>query len=161
MCLIIDASLASRIFDDAPEDDFIPVIDWLRSETGMIVYGGKNGAELSKVAKAARYIRQLAAAGHAYNVPAAQVDEEESKVVSMATLRSNDAHVIALARVSNARVLCTEDEALIQDFKDLEFVPRPKGKIYKRKDHADLLGHSRGCVGSYLAQRRRREARNR
>lgn len=157
MCLIVDANLLSRVFRDPPDDDFKPVIDWLQSEVGMLVYGGtKNAEELSRVAIAARFVRQLASAGHAYVFPNVQVDAEESHVQQLGLLRSDDPHILALARLSNARVLCSEDNALIDDFKTLEIVPRPRGKIYKRKEHANLLGHSTGCVGKHLARRRSR-----
>ena len=43
---------------------------------------------------------------------------------------SNDEHVIALALVSGARLLYTNDQALIDDFKNRDIVAGPRGKIY-------------------------------
>ncbi|MDD9979746.1 MAG: hypothetical protein OXU81_00025 [Gammaproteobacteria bacterium] len=43
---------------------------------------------------------------------------------------SDDEHVVALALVSGARLLYTNDAALIDDFKNREIVRRPGGKIY-------------------------------
>lgn len=59
--------------------------------------------------------------------------------------RSNDLHVLALARVSGARTLCTADGDLRRDFKDSRLVARPKGSIYSRASHAHLLKHSTSC----------------
>ena len=43
---------------------------------------------------------------------------------------SNDEHVIALALVSGARLLYTNDKALIEDFKNRDIVAGPRGRIY-------------------------------
>ena len=44
--------------------------------------------------------------------------------------RSDDEHVLALALVSGAGLLYTNDVALIEDFKNREIVQNPGGKIY-------------------------------
>ena len=44
--------------------------------------------------------------------------------------KSNDLHVLALALVSGARLLYTNDTALIDDFGNRDIVARPRGKIY-------------------------------
>ena len=75
-----------------------------------------------------------------------QVLEQERVVVETGHCQSNDHHVIALARVSGARVLFTEDKALMRDFGDLRLL-RPKGKVYRRPSHSRLLVHRRGCRG--------------
>ena len=46
---------------------------------------------------------------------------------------SNDEHVIALALVSGARLLYTNDQALIDDFGNREIVAGPRGKVYTTK----------------------------
>jgi predicted nucleic acid-binding protein len=86
-------------------------------------------------------------AGLALEVCTERIGQEERQVNAIEGRKSDDAHVLALARASGARVLCTHDEDLQADFKNLEIVPRPKGKIYKNQDHARLLGHNQICVG--------------
>ena len=44
--------------------------------------------------------------------------------------RSDDEHVLALALVSGARLLYTNDAALIEDFKNRDIVRNPRGAIY-------------------------------
>ncbi len=60
-------------------------------------------------------------------------------------LTSNDAHVIALARVSGARILFCRDTALEKDFRNPSVINNPRGKIYKYKSHKNLLGVQPSC----------------
>ncbi|MEX6506693.1 hypothetical protein [Jiella sp. M17.18] len=57
------------------------------------------------------------------------VDREEAAVESL-PLRSDDPHVLALARVSNSRLLYTQDGNLIVDFKNRQIID-PRGKVIK------------------------------
>jgi predicted nucleic acid-binding protein len=54
--------------------------------------------------------------------------EEEKAIVLSTGLRSNDEEILAVARVVRARILYTEDNALMDDFRDLRII-NPKGKI--------------------------------
>ena len=75
------------------------------------------------------------------------VDREERTVGELRLCRSNDLHVVALARLSGARVLCTNDHDLEIDFTNRQLVPAPKGKIYKNANHKAILIHNRLCIG--------------
>ena len=44
--------------------------------------------------------------------------------------QSNDLHVLALAQVSGARLLYSNDLSLHQDFGNRDLISRPRGKIY-------------------------------
>ena len=56
-----------------------------------------------------------------------------------ALCRSNDTHVLALARVSGARLLFANDGALIEDFQDNDILRRPSGKVYPTTNHHGFL----------------------
>src|SRR5215471_2497331 len=120
MCVIIDANLAFRIFTSEPEADFRPVFEWLHApdKNGCVVFGGKLLAELSSREASRRYLLALLRAGRAYRFPDAVVQSEEQQVTDSGLCRSNDPHVVALARVSGARTLCSHDQALHQDFRN-------------------------------------------
>ncbi len=109
------------------------------------MYGGENRRELAKLSNVRRRLKTLWSAGLALEEDDGDVDKEEKAVVKMSACRSDDPHVIALARVSGARVVCTEDQALQTDFKNRDLVPAPKGKIYKNANHAHVLGHNSLC----------------
>lgn len=147
MCLIIDANLAARVFAHPCDADFSPIWEWIEDRDGKLVFGGKHAEELGRVEEVRRRLIVLSQAGRALRVSTERIDQEERLVKAIDGRKSNDPHVLALARASGARVLCTDDGDLQADFKNLEIVPRPKGKIYKNRDHARLLGHNNICVG--------------
>lgn len=147
MCLIVDANRASLVFSSQPGPDFSPLWDWLNGPDGRLVYGGKLAEELVKVRHAASLLQELLRAGKAHLADRSKVDHETARL--QGRCRSNDPHVLALARVTGARILCTRDDDLIADFTDRALL-RPKGKVYQRAQHATLFsgklkGHSRGC----------------
>ena len=65
------------------------------------------------------------------------VDAETNKLVANGNCKSDDEHIIALALVSGARILCTTDADLMDDFRD-RLLLAPQGKIYSHASH-DLM----------------------
>ncbi|NQT11458.1 MAG: hypothetical protein HQ582_01835 [Planctomycetes bacterium] len=147
--MIIDADVAARAFALPREDDFAPVWEWIENGNGKLVFGshGKLGSELRKLGKVKRRLLEMWRAGQALQVKAARIDQEEKAVAKLGECKSNDIHVVALARASGARVLCTHDHKLETDFKNPTLVSNPRGKIYKTADHRELLGHNSVCIG--------------
>lgn len=145
MCLIVDANLAGIVFGSPPHPDFIPVLDWLQKGDGCLIVGGHLGTELERLEKARRFLVSLLRAGRAKRIPARQVADEEAVVLQAGHCRSNDRHVVALARVSGARTLCTHDKDLQKDFKNRQLIAEPRGSVYTRKGHARLLRHTPAC----------------
>lgn len=123
------------------------MINWIDRRKGGIVYGGKLADELFGSEKARRRLKAWVRAGRAFEQDPKAVEVESGTVGALGLCRSNDEHVIALARLSGARVLCAGDAKLMDDFSDLRLVPRPKGKIYQRPEHIKLLVHSGTCPG--------------
>lgn len=156
MCIIIDTNLASRILGDNPGVDYEPILKWIDSCRGSIVFGGRLARELRVVTTARRRLRTLNQAGKARQISDGAVKEEEDRVIAEGVCRSDDAHVIALARRSGARILCSEDRKLRDDFRDRRLVRAPRGRVYVRAAHARLLGHNNQCM---RLRRRSRDAR--
>lgn len=147
MCLIVDANLAGLVFGSPPHPDFVPVLDWLQQRDGCLVVGGQLADELGHMERARRFVVQLLRAGIARNVPADVVAHEETEVAAIGLCESNDSHVVALARVSGARTLCTHDKALQRDFRNPRLVAKPRGAVYLRPAHATLLRHTPSSCG--------------
>lgn len=139
MCVIVDANLASAVFGSPTHPDFMPVMDWLQCK-GRLVYGGQLTHELEQ-AGVRKYLLELNRAGRAVPWPDAKIASEEKRV----RCRSNDPHVIALARVSGARTLCSRDKRLHADFKDPKLVSNPRGSVYQTRQHRRLLRHTASC----------------
>src|SRR5215218_4114646 len=116
MCVIVDTNEAHEFFQRSPVSIYAPVIRWISTGDGRLRYGGKLKAELMHIRDAARLLRVWSAAGRAVDEGDDRVAAEERRVDALHLCRSNDLHVIALARVSGARVLCTRDVDLIADF---------------------------------------------
>ena len=153
MCVIVDANLAARALRELPEPEFAPLLDWLQTGGGVLVVGGRLTEELSRLEKPWQFVLNLLRAGRARPVGREQVEQEEAVVAATGHCRSNDHHVLALARVSGARTLCTDDRALQQDFRNPRLISGPRGSIYQRQAHAHLLRHTTSC--GRLAGRRR------
>jgi predicted nucleic acid-binding protein len=146
LCVIVDASVAGQVFSNPHKADFQPLWRWLEEKGGKLVYGGYLVEELSRTS-ATRMLSELKRSGRALVCSSKKIDQAEKDVRKLKLCRSNDLHIIALARASGARVLCTNDHKLEDDFKNLKIVPRPKGQIYKKAEHAHLLTHNNVCIG--------------
>ena len=147
MCVIVDANLAFRIFMPAPVADFRPVFEWLHApdKNGCLVFGGKLSNELSHRTDSRRYLRALLQAGRAYQIPDTIVQSEEQRITDSEICKSDDPHVVALARVSGARTLCSHDQALHQDFRNPKLIAKPRGRVYQSATHMHLLRHDTSC----------------
>ncbi len=142
--MIVDANLAARVFQETAEPDLAPILNWLAAG-GELVFGGHLATELSRMDKPKRFLLALLRAGRARRVSDASIAAEEAVVEATGHCRSNDQHVLALARVSGARTLCTYDRDLQRDFRDPRLISDQRGSIYQRKEHARLLRHTTSC----------------
>ena len=142
MCIIVDANKMGTFLADPIRDEVAPIHQWLEKKSGTLVYstGGKFALEVGETSKQklASYMR----AGRAKLVDATDFEADERHLNDIAVLRSDDPHVLALARFSGARVLYTADRDLKDDFKDKRIIDSPRGKIYSRQQHASLLTRS-------------------
>ena len=146
MCIIVDASRLGIFLAELPREDAAPIRQWLDTRGGSLVYstGSQFANELGHKAK--RRLAEYNRIGKARLVPASRFAEDEAQLKASGKLRSNDPHVLALARASGARLLYTGDPDLIADFKDRRLVRNPRGKIYSSAANADLLTDN-ACVG--------------
>ncbi len=145
MCVIVDTNVASKVFSGPPNKDFAPLLKWLNCQSGCLIYGGTLEAELRKVESVRRFIVRLSQVGRAILVPEDEVTNEQIAVDSLSLCQSNDSHIIALARVSGARTLCSHDAALHTDFKNPKLISKPRGSVYQNAAHVKLLRHTKSC----------------
>jgi PIN domain len=145
MCVIIDACLAGEAFGKPPSADMRPVIDWIFKKNGHLVYGGQLATELERLGRARRLLLELLRSGRARLLPNAALAEEGEILRRTNLCRSNDVHVLSLARLSGARTLCTSDRNLQRDFKNQQLIAKPRGKVYTARNHASLLRHTTSC----------------
>ena len=146
MCAIVDANRFGVVFSSPPGDDYTALVSWLTDADGILVYGGtKYSDEMRRHGAAQRFFARLRQAGRAILIEHATVDAEETRLKGRCV--SDDEHVIALARASGARIVCTEDRNLFADVKDPDLLSKPRGRIYRTHEHVHLLHHDPCCVG--------------
>lgn len=137
MPLIIDANVATDTFK-LTSPDFEPVLKALFSGKASMAYGGQLLDEYEKITEVVRAVRALDQAGKAKLYSHKLLDAEVKLVKGTNLCKSNDEHVIALARLSKARLLCSKDQLLHVDFTNTGLLA-PKGKIYQNAGHKKLI----------------------
>jgi hypothetical protein len=143
VCLIVDANVAPKFLTQSG-----PITDWLFGERGVprLVAAGKLREELAKNDNVRRQLVALDRAGRLRPVDSERVELAEQQLRTAAIHVSNDPHVLALAIVSGARTLATNDTALIADFKNKRIIDEPRGTIFRDPEkHRRLLRHTTSC----------------
>lgn len=144
MTLIVDANCAGDAFCSPAKPDFVPLVKALLEGRARLVVGGKLKREYQKNGVAWRMLKILDQAGRTKIESDAAVDNEEKNVKANYDLQSDDPHILALARVSGARLLCSRDQNLHHDFRNGDIISAPRGNIYQVAAHAKLI---RKCCG--------------
>ena len=135
MCIIIDTNL----YGEFNKEYMKPLREWIEKRNGKIVYSpvGDIGKELNRNGKMKDRLKEYLRAGKAKHISEEEVEKKKQDVVEKLDLESNDPYIIALAKVSNTRLLTSEDAALCSDFKNKKIIRRKRGKIYKAREHKE------------------------
>jgi hypothetical protein len=139
MCMIIDANRLGLFLADPVRPDAAPIRRWLDERGGRIVYSTGGGFAEEVVGTARTKLLAYSRAGKAVYVPPSHFQVDADALAPH--IRSDDPHVLALARATGVRLLYTGDGALIDDFKDRRFI-KPRGSVYSRAANARLLTRS-------------------
>ena len=138
MCAIVDANVRDQVFGDAESEAGKFFLDWLfKPNGGTLALGGRLRSELSDCGRNHSFLRafnQLRLTGRVKDIADEVVDTETEILKASRICRSNDAHVLALARVSGARLLYTNDQYLQDDFNNPQIVNDPRGSVFTTLD---------------------------
>ena len=102
---------------------------------GQLVIGGKLRSELADFIPP-KWLRQAILAGWVRQESDDVVDKLSGELEQ--DCRSNDPHIIALARLSGTRLLYSNDRALQKDFKDKNLIDRPRGTVFTTLETCDV-----------------------
>jgi len=138
MCLILDTDVVHLVYP-RPFPQFVPVHRAVSGKSARLVYGGELRREYQRMQEFWRILYRLDQEGSARAVPDNAVDAEAQHISQTGLCGSNDPHIIALARVANVRLLCTDDRRLMSDFRNAALLSNPRGHVYTRATHADLI----------------------
>ena len=154
MCAIVDNNVRDQVFgedSDSPAGKFF--LEWLSAGRGKLVVGGELLRELRGYGDFNRWLRTALTRNIALAIDDDEVDIETQAIRDQRVCRSDDEHVVALARVSGARLLFTNDLDLQNDFKNRYIENAPRTVIYTtrvRQDvtrtHRDLLRRTDLCA---------------
>lgn len=148
MCTILDVNRAHEVLRPSLSELGDPLKRWVEKGHGRLILGGTLSQELGKDSNVRRWITELNRIGRVVSLTldgrnAVKIETDALK--NSGTCKSNDEHVIALAMVTGARLLCTDDRDLQDDFKNRELIDHPRGRIYP-------LGSSKGDKRKFLNQ---------
>lgn len=156
MCAIVDANVAHEVFGPCKSEAGEKFYDWIDAEPGRLVVGGKLLKELEKGSpKFRKWASALIEAGKMRTMNEDQVNARAEEIKSECV--SDDSHIIALAQISGARLLFTNEsgekkQRLGEDFKNKSLIDQPRGKIYTTRTnqrftstHKRLLGRRDLC----------------
>ena len=140
MCAILDNNVRHEVFGEkgvqTPAGEFF--LDWLDNRKGKLVVGGKLLAELSDYGNFRNWLQQALQAGNARSIDDSTVAAETATLESRRICKSDDAHVLALARVSKARLLFTNDQDLQADFGNRNIIGGIRGRVYTTRVHQSI-----------------------
>ncbi len=158
MCAIVDANVANQLWESGGTPAgkaFRGAVD--HGQVPLVV-GGRHHDELMQSGELMRrWLAQLQLAGRLTSVDSELVNRRTTELIQTTeqgapVCGSDDEHIIALAQVSGARLLFTNDDALTGDFKEKRLIDGPRGKVYStlqssevRRSHRDLLRRTDLC----------------
>ena len=137
MCAIIDANVGHEVFgnNQSPAGKFF--LNWLLHKGGAkLAVGGKLWAELNSYSKFQPLFADLLRRSKVVKCDDDSVNAEAALIDDVC--RSNDSHVIALARISGARLLYSNDLDLHKDFKNPRIINKPRGRVYTTGENNDI-----------------------
>ena len=144
MCLIIDANISSIVFLPSRDTNFKCIKTALfgkKRPVAIAVYGGKLFEEYPNSVLDA--LEELDRRGRARLISNELIDKEIAAVIEIGACVSNDAHIIALARASDVRLLCTDDDNLATDFKNKALIDIPRGSVYRPRGRSNTQSNCR------------------
>ena len=137
--MIVDTNRIGVFLKNPPNEDTRPIHTWMQRGQGAIVYSTGSVFARELKPRARRRFLEWTRAGWARPIPADEFKHDERALWRSGLMKSDDAHILALARRSGARLLYTCDSDLIGDFKNKQLIDQPRGKIYTRAANRDLL----------------------
>ena len=156
MCAIVDANVAHEAFGPNRSPAGGKFLDWVNKGSGRLAVGGRLFTELLDNCPGFREWAQGAElAGRMRIINKSSVDKRTEQIKEENLCRSNDPHVLALAQVSGARLLYSNDSRLQGDFKNGKLIDNPRGRVYSTlnsnefgNSHKRLLSRTDLCQSS-------------
>ena len=134
MCAIIDNNVVHEAFGDRRTEAGTKFREWLDRGGSPLVVGGKLLDELDGNATFREWRSTAAQYGRVQRVRDQAVRSKADELQASRACKSNDHHVIALAQLSGARLLYSNDSDLHADFSNPALINGPRGRVYSTKE---------------------------
>ena len=142
MCAIVDTDVWGQVFGDNPSEAGKFFRAWL-NRRGRLAVGGHLYRELIVNRSFRAWVGTALTVGHARRIRDAEVDAESEGLRQRGNYRSTDPHILALARVSGARLLFSNDGRLHEDFRNRDIIgDGVRGRVYRTVEPENLLEDS-------------------
>lgn len=128
MCAIIDANVVHEVFGQNKSPAGEGFFNWL-DKRGRLMIGGDLTGELFQARNLREWAAEAQRRGTLISVDNDKVIARTNELKMQQKCGSDDPHIIALAQVSGARLLYSNDRKLRDDFKNSALI-NPPGKIY-------------------------------
>ena len=153
MCAIVDTNAVGELWDGGSSPAGQYFRRWVEGSSGRLVVGGQIRQELGS-SSAARWLQELDRAGKLTKVDDSRVDRQAARLRGVpasdpGSCRSDDHHVIALAQISGARLLFSNDKDLHKDFKNKQLIDQPSGTVYSTLARKDFTSHRRAQLRTH------------
>ena len=148
MCAILDNDVVGLVFGKDRPPAAQAFFTWIDSGRGRLVVGGKLLRELDGTREFRRWRRQAVLAGRIRLLNDEAVDGRASELERQGACRSRDWHVVAIAQLSGARLLYSNDDALRDDFRDRTLIGGLRGRVYSTRCQKELTRVHRSLLGN-------------
>ncbi len=131
--MLIDTNIWGEFFKKTKDSQ--PIHNWIKNG-GKLVYSNHNQIkkEMGSLIKKFSQSQKQARRNPLKIIPKEKLEAEIKSIKKTYPLKSDDSHILALAKAGGATLLYSKDTNLRADFKKII-----KGKIYKNKTHEHLL----------------------
>ena len=142
MCVraILDASAFRHLCESSAHSAGHQLRRWIERGDGVVVYSSGHtqyACELNRYSVARELLHDYNQRGLAIDIEASLAQAALPRILDRAIRRSNDAHVLALAAVTDATVLFACDGKLREDFADSRILSTVGGQ--RRRSVPDLI----------------------
>ena len=138
MCIIVDANVRDIVFGKSRTPASELLLRSIDNRFRRLVVGGKLRLELMQAATFRSWIAQARLAQQVRDIDDDAVDSKTNELSENRACKSDDEHVIALAQVSGARLLYTDEPDLQDDFRDRNLINNPRGRVFTTRVHQEV-----------------------
>lgn len=148
---IIDKGMIGDFMKKGPGAKLGHLRKWIDQGHGIVVYSEEGGyaGEIAEHPNFLALLSEYRRSDRARLISASRI-EKELKRVNALGVKSDDRHILALAGASDARVLCSKDYKLQDDFKNSGILP----KVGQKKRSVYPLNGKSSVQREFLSRRR-------